>query len=218
MGRLGVAWSDPDQPSPAADLVLRRVGAGLALGFGAAVWVIGFAIATGGARVASVGLEAVPLVVGIVPAALVAVQNELLLRGLLLRLVGPGATTTTRGRVTFLVAAAFVAAGHAYGIEGGWLEEIAAAPLGVALAAIWSFDRGAWMAWAARAAWLWCTGPVVRVGVADVRAAATSWGGGDAGPTAGWAGIVAATALAAVATAWLFRGARGNEGIVNDGG
>jgi hypothetical protein len=206
MGRLGVAWTDPDVPEQPAAVIARRAGVGALCGAGGAAFVILFTVVTGAARVAALGVGVEPLIVGLVPAALVAVQNELLLRGLVLRVMGPRTLDTSARRAQYVGACAVVAVAHAYGEGSANGALVGAGLLGASLAALWTIDRGAWMAWGARTAWLWMTGPVVRGGVLDVRSAATAWGGGDLGPTAGWAGIVATLGLTGVACAIALRG------------
>jgi len=104
------------------------------------------------------------LLVGLFVAALGAVRDELLLRGVVLRatrLLPVGGT---------LVACGLAAAAARLGTDGAiTLALVPEALRGAALGAIWVRDRGAWMACAANAAWIWTMGPVLGGNLLDVR-------------------------------------------------
>jgi hypothetical protein len=62
---------------------------------------------------------------------------------------------------------------------------------GTALGAIWTRDKGAWMACGANAAWTWTLGPALGGNLLDVRFAT------EAGTTAGSIAVLAVAALVA---------------------
>ncbi len=173
-GRMGIAWSDPRAATPPWERIARRVAIGAALGVGCAVLASGLAI---GLRQAAVGAGEPAmgaLLVGLFMAAMGAVRDELLLRGVVLRatrLLPMGAT---------LVACGLAAAAARLGIDGAITPALLSEALrGTALGAIWMRDKGAWMACAANAAWTWTLGPVLGGNLLDVRFA-TPPGSGSA--------------------------------------
>jgi hypothetical protein len=189
-GRLGITWSDPLAPMPTWRVLQRRAGLGVAAGAVAAALVVGIALATGGAAMAK-GSPAVGLLaVGLVVSVLTAVRDELLLRGVVLRV--------TRGLLppwASLLACGAAAAAARFGHDGVVGLALAVEGLrGLALGALWVRDRGAWMAVGANAAWMWVLGSIARGGLLDVRFATES----DAGLPA----VAAAAIAAAVAVAW----------------
>jgi Type II CAAX prenyl endopeptidase Rce1-like len=198
-GRVGVNWTEPRAPNVTARIPTGRILRGAALGLGASVLVVGFVLATHGASLASNRPLLVQLFVGLLVATLVAVRDELFLRGFVLR-----ALTGTPP----LAALAACAAGGAAARFGAWHGELdvgcllalaGAALQGAAFGALWLLDRGAWMACAAHAAWGWATGPVIRGGFLDLRVALDLWGGGDAGLEGGLSGTLVLGILAAAA-------------------
>jgi hypothetical protein len=175
-GRMGIVWSDRRGPSPSWAAIGRRAATGAALGAGCALAVVGVSLA-GRAAVAMPGEPSLGvLVVGLFVAALGAVRDELLLRGVVIRatrLLPLGAT---------LVACGLAAAAARFGADFGAGERVngtlvVEALRGVAYGALWVRDRGAWMAWAADTAWTWTTGPVTGGGLLDIRFAGTAGGG-----------------------------------------
>jgi hypothetical protein len=164
---MGVTWSDALAPSPSAAAVGKRVAIGAGLGCAAAVAAIAAALATGGAVFVPATPDAAAIGVALVPAALGAVRDELLLRGGVLR--------ATRGLLpawACLAACGAAAAAARLGIDGAFSLAVLGEGLrGVALAAVWMRDRGAWMAFGADAAWTWTFGGLAH-GAADVRFAA----------------------------------------------
>jgi hypothetical protein len=164
-GRMGIAWSDPFGDAPTSKIIARRAGLGTAVGAIAGAATVALALATGAAVRVHGAPSAGLLGVGLFVAVLSAVRDELLLRGVVLKV--------TRGLLpawVALVACGGAAAAARLGVEG-----VVGVPLlveglrGVALGAIWIRDRGAWMAVAASAAWSWTLGSVVRGGLLDVR-------------------------------------------------
>ena len=197
-GRLLVVWSDPDDKAPTPRTIARRAAIGAGLGAAAAALLIAIALATGAATfhaVASVGFA--PLLIGLVVACLLAVRDELVLRGAVLRALDgavPG--------VFQLFACGLAAAALAWGTsQGAPVESACAGALGVAFAALWKLDRGAWLPWGANAAFRFVTLTVTQGALLDVRATPGAWGGGDGGLLAGRAGLVVAAAVGLVATA-----------------
>ncbi len=198
-GRMGIAWSDPSAPPATWDSVARRAARGAALGIGAAGAVAVVALAMRSAVVSAGALALTPLVVGLVIAALGAVRDELLLRGVVL-----GATRLLPLPVALLACGAAAVAAR-LGIDGIVTSALAPTALrGVALGALWVRDRGAWMACAANTAWTWMTGPILGGGLLDVRFASRA--GAD-----GATGLVVLAIAAVLASLWArdgFRAAR----------
>jgi hypothetical protein len=164
-GRLAIPWSDPSAPVPSWKAIGARAGRGAALGVLAAALVVGVALLAHAASFVksppSVGL----LVVGLVVSLLGAVRDELLLRGLVLRV--------TRGMLptwTALLVCGAAAAAARFGVEGAMGLVLAGEAIkGAVLGAVWVKDRGAWMAVAANTVWTWTIGSVVGGGLLDVR-------------------------------------------------
>jgi hypothetical protein len=167
-GRLGIAWSDPLAPIAEWTGIARRASRGAALGAAAAILVVASALATRGASIASaasLGSSIGLLGVGLCTAVLAAVRDELLLRGVVLR--------ATRGLLpawACLLACGAAAAAARFGVDGAAPLALTAEALrGVALASLWVRDRGAWMAFAANASWMWTLGSLAHGGLLDVR-------------------------------------------------
>jgi hypothetical protein len=191
-GRMGIAWSDRRGPPPTWAAIGHRAAIGAGLGFGSAAAVVGVALATRAAVVVPGEPSLGVLIVGLFVAALGAVRDELLLRGVVIRatrLLPFGAT---------LVACGLAVAAARFGAEGRVNFMTALEALrGVALGAIWLRDRGAWMACAANTAWTWTTGPVTGGGLLDVRFAEAA----GTGP----AGFVVLAIAAAASSVWAMR-------------
>jgi len=182
-GRIGITWSDPARPAPTAAAVARRVGQGAALGAGAAVLTAAAALAARGASL--VRAEGGALVdpsgslaaIGLLACVVAAMRDELLLRGVALKV--------TRGLLpdwASLLACGAVAAAARFGVAGAVDASLVGHALrAVALGGLWIRDRGVWVAWAANAAWMWTVGPLARGGLVDLRfvaepdAAVTTW-------------------------------------------
>jgi hypothetical protein len=194
--RMGIAWSPPPEGSGARGASAWRgparraaIGGALGLAFAAIVVAIGSLVG------ASTSFSGVPapsaLAIGLLVAVFVAVRDEILLRGVVVRATRllPAAGT--------LAACGLAAAAARLGSDGRFTAALVPEALrGVALGAIWMRDRGAWMACAANAASAWSTG-------------ALGGGLGDAGPSVD--GVVATCVLAVAAiaaSAWATRGPR----------
>jgi membrane protease YdiL (CAAX protease family) len=187
-----VAWTDGDARGSAA-WIARRCALGAGLGGAVALAGAAAAILTGAARLTPGDPSASALILGLVVAVLAAVRDELLLRGVPLRAV--------RGRLppgaVLLVAAAAAVAAHVGGEDMRAIPVVRDALSAVALAALWTQDRGAWMAVAAHSAWSWVDGPLTRGGAVDLRYAAD--------PGEDVASLVVVGIAAMAAAAWALR-------------
>lgn len=203
-GRLGVAWSDPNAPVATGSQIAKRALRGAGLGLAAAALVVAFALVTRGATVAANTPAPVAIAMGLIAPGLVAMREELVFRGLVLRVLG-----SVRSPGAKIVATGLASAAGALGASHVGLPEVLAAGLvGAAFGALWIRERGAWMAWGAHAAWLWATGTLVSGGLVDVRAAKTAWAGGDFGIASGYPAVVVLGAIAVVGIATSRRAAR----------
>jgi hypothetical protein len=190
-GWMAISWSDPLAPIPGWPEIRRRAGTGLALGLGAAGLGVGCALATGAAVVAERSFGGGLLAIGLLVAVLSAVRDELLLRGVALKV--------TRGLLpgwASLLACGACAAAARFGVEGTLGLGLAIEGLrGVALGALWVRDRGAWMAIAANTGWIWMVSSVTHGGLVDVRFVGWMGQSESSAPLA----LVAAAAAAAIA-------------------
>jgi len=214
-GRLGVAWSDPEASPPTLRIVLRRMGGGFALGALVAVMALAFAAASRAVAFTSPHAPGFDLLLGLVIAGLLAMRDELILRGLVLRAFGH-----TLSRPLQLAACGVVAAAARLGqLEGsplsalshtpGVVSVVNAALAAVCFAVLWLHQRGAFMACGADAAWRLTTTTAISGGVCDGFWRTSALGGGGFGVDAS----LAVTAVLAVVTvsvlfAWYRRGAR----------
>lgn len=190
-GRLGIAWSDPLAPMPKARDVALRALRGAGMGLTAAAIVMAVAIGAGAAHLApNVPAPVVALVGAVVPAFLAA-KDELLLRGVVLRVLPTGAPPWA-----CLVACGLADAAATYG-DGAVAPAALAASFfgGVAYGALWQRDRGAWLAWGAHAAFAWSATSLATGGLVDLRANAGARLA-DSGVVAGALAVVAALAIA----------------------
>jgi membrane protease YdiL (CAAX protease family) len=204
-GRLAVSWSDPKRPPPKLGDVARRIGVGLGAGLVAAAGVVVFGLATHGLSAHANTPEPSQLAIGLLVAALGAVRDELLLRGVPLRAF----RHTCPPSVLLLVCGGAGAAAEygllAAGAEVSGVRVVVAALTGIAFASLWMRDRGGWLPLGAHTAWTLVTGGVIRGGLFDLRAAPGAWGGGDAGLAGSLAMVAALVPLAALAAAWSAR-------------
>src|SRR5207302_9605965 len=131
----------------------------------------------------------------------VAMRDELLFRGLVLRVL----PDTTPGPIA-LFCCGLSSAAAAFGAGAKTAPEILTAGLGgIAFGALWRRDRGAWLAWGAHTSWLVTTDLFFRGGLYEAHVAASSWGGADAGPLGGAAAVVALLPFSAAAIVWAAR-------------
>ncbi|HRH01117.1 MAG TPA: hypothetical protein PLR99_32985, partial [Polyangiaceae bacterium] len=200
VSRLGVRWTAegaaPSTPSPMA-----RGARGVALGAGAAALTTAALLATGAGHFERGGLVPTTLAVGALSAGATAVWHELYYRGLVLRV-----TEKIKQPYFRLLAAGLAEAAAAAAMPGATtLEVVVAGLFGALMAALWLQDRGAVLACAAHAGWLFTTRSVLRGGVFELAGTPTLLGGNGAGP---FAGLAAAGVLAASLVALLVARAR----------
>lgn len=195
-GRMAIPWNNPRAPPPTWRAIARRSALGAAFGFAASAAVAVLAVGAHSAVVSSSGLALTPLLVGLLIAALGAVRDELLLRGVVL-----GATRWLPVSLALLTCGVAAAAAR-LGTDGVFTSALGPEALrGVALGALWVRDRGAWMACAANTAWTWTTGSIFGGGLLDVRFASS------AGPE-GVPALVVLALAAAAASLWALHGGR----------
>jgi hypothetical protein len=189
-GRLGITWTDPWGPAPTVARAAGRAARGALMGAMAALTVVVALCWTGGATRGHGPPSLEVVAVGLVAAGFGAVRDELVLRGVVLR--------ATRGLLpewASLLVCGAAAASARFGIDGSLTPSIAAEGLrGVALGALWTRDRGAWLAWGANASWMWTLGSLTRGGLVDLRLATEPDGTATAIAVLG---AIAAAALAA---------------------
>lgn len=137
VGRLGVAWSDPLAPLPTSSRVALRALRGAGMGLTAAAIVLGVSLATGAAHLAPNTPSGIVAVVDFVIPAFLAARDELLLRGLVLRVLPATAAVPIK-----LGACALASVAVAWG-EGGATAPILVGALfgGLAYGALWLRDR-----------------------------------------------------------------------------
>ncbi len=165
-GRLGVAWSDPLRDPPEPRIIAGRVLRGAILGLAAAVAVLAVATVSGAAKVVSLHGSLAPSAVGVAVAAFSAMRSELLEHGLVLRLLASVKNEPVKIAVCALASGA-VAFGMS--VQSTPSEIAATTAAGAAFGTLWLTERGAWMAWGARAAWIFATTAGVHGAIADVE-------------------------------------------------
>lgn len=201
LGRIGVTWSDPLAEVPGTKAIVKRALLGCALGLGGAAVVLGLAIVTKAALVARADAPVAVMGIGLLAAGFSAMRDELLLRGLVLRVTEEITATAPR-----LVACGVTAACAATAEPGATAPSVAAAGLlGVIFGALWIRDRGAWLAWGAHTALTFAVSTLAQGGLLDARVARNAWGGGDTGLLGGFAAVAALAPLALGAFAWARR-------------
>ena len=181
-GRLGVAWSDPLAPMPTGAAMTRRALRGAAFGAAAAVVLVGASVLARVAELSFGTFGIAPIAVGLVTSAAAGARDELLLRGLVLRALGPRAELPTRLAVC---AAAGVAWRYGTTPNVTWPALAFAGLSAAAFAALWIRDRGAWLAVGANAAFAFCSGTLAQGSLLDVRGKAAL----DATPVAVLCGL-----------------------------
>ena len=190
-GYLGVAWSDPLAPMPTTQDIARRALRGVLLGGAAAVVLVGASVMFHAATLEPGTFGVAPLIVGLLVSALTAARDELLLRGLVLRALGPQSHTPWR-----LLACGAAGLLFRLGVEPSASKaSLAFAFFGAtALGALWLRDRGAWLAVGANAMFMFMTGPLAHGAWLDVRTAADI--------DSSFAAVGCSVACAASAVAW----------------
>ncbi len=160
--RIGIPWTEGREKERAS--VLRRAGVGAGIGAGAAVLALAGAVAVHAASRFPTALSVEALLLGLVVAALGAVRDELLLRGVVLR--------ATRGLLPVwaqILSAGATTAAASLGAGAVPALVLAEGLRGTALAGAWIRGRGAVVPCAANAAWMWCFGAVTRGALLDLR-------------------------------------------------
>jgi hypothetical protein len=186
-GRLGVAWSDPGEKPPTIQRIARRAAAGFSLGALVAGLLLAFGAATHAVRFASPRVPGVDLLLGLLVAGLLAIRDELILRGLVLRAFSHTLSPRLQLAACGVVAAAaklgqldgppLAALSHAAGLAAVAVAAFAA----MGFAAVWQEQRGAFMAWGAHAGFGLMTTTAISGGLCDARWAISAWGGGEVG-------------------------------------
>ncbi len=193
-GRLAITWSDPLAPVPSGSELRRRVGLGAAFGLAGATLVVALSLAMRQASIAPAAPALGSLLLGILVAVLGAVRDELLLRGMVLRIGRPVLGTP----VALLVCAAAAAAVRSGAADATALAIAVEGARGLALSLLWIRDRGAWLAIAANSAWTWGLDSVTRGDLLDVRFRAE--------PGSSVHALAVLIVLAAAAAWWVRRG------------
>ena len=162
--RAGVAWSDAARP-PEATAWIRRVAIGAGCGAAVAALAVATALVAGSAVLTDGRISLEVLALGLGMAAVEAVRDELLLRGLLLRV--------TDGVLPIGAAIAACAAAGAcarFGADGRVTAALLFEGLRAGgLAAVWVSDGGAWLAIGANAGFAWTAGTLGWAGVIAAR-------------------------------------------------
>ncbi len=168
--RLGVAWSDPLAPIQSGADLAKRALRGAGFGAAAAAILLGASVIARVASVATGTFGIAPLLVGLAISVCAAVRDELMLRGLVLRALGPNAKLPIQ-----LVACGLAGAAFRFGTQPDATPAAIAFSFAVsiAFACLWLRDRGAWLAAGANAAFTFVTGPIAQGAVLDVRTKAT---------------------------------------------
>jgi hypothetical protein len=152
-GKLGIAWSPPDTVQPTAKSIALRLGRGAAFGLGAAIVLFIVGIATHSLTAKLVMPPVQQLLVGPLIALLAGGRDELILRGLPIRILKKWST----GPAILATCAAAVMARGWFADNASGSGLILGACTGVALACVWLVDRGAWMAVGANAVFAFST-------------------------------------------------------------
>ena len=198
-GKLAVVWTAPRATAPTTGEVSRRGGVGVVLGLAAALFVLLVGRLAGSLSASFAAPTSVMAIfVGLLTAALTAARDELLLRGVVLRVV----SGWSRGWAA-VAACALAAGARVWFLEDTTPQSaIVAAAAGAALACVWLVDKGAWMAVGANTAWIFASATLTHgVGV-DVRGGPGPWGGEGLGLTGGRTSALAMGVIAAIAVAW----------------
>jgi hypothetical protein len=194
--RLGVPWSrKADEATPR---VARRALRGVVLGLAAAGAVYGLGTYTGAIVAIFPTITGWMILVKALGDALVgAVRDEMLLHGLVVRVVDPPPDRPS-ARLAAIAACALASAAWALGEAGDHgvplLRLVFEGLGGASYGALWLLDGGAWLPVSAHAAYRFATR-----GATFAVAASTAWGGGPGGPFAGGCSVAVAGAIAAVA-------------------
>lgn len=202
---LGADGADANKD--ASEGTVRAVAAwgarGAAIAAGFALFAIGLARATGAVGPLAVTTFVPGILLGLLDATLVAMRDEFLLHGLVLR-VARGASPAVGLAACGLASAAWsIGASGASGVPV--THALVEALLGVSLGAMWQRERGGAMAVTAHTLWLLAT----TGGLVLLRPRAGFWGGGDAGFLASGSALAAAALACVAASLWSRRASRG---------
>lgn len=200
VGRLGVAWSDPLAPMPTSAALARRAATGAVVGLVVAGVATAFLASTGAVLMVRSAPTAAGVGMGLVTAGLLAMRDELLLHGLVMR-----AMISVNAAVPRVLACGLTSAAATFGEGQPPRAVLAQGLLGVVFGALWARDRGAWQAFGAHTAWLFGSAFLLDGGLYDSHPAANAWGGGAAGWPAGAAFVVSLLPFAAIALVFAAR-------------
>jgi hypothetical protein len=166
--RLGIIWTPAGTPATAG-LIVKRASFGVAVGSALGLLVFGVVALTRAASISAVSNVAPSvLLIGLVTAALMAWRDELLLHGIVLRVLEPTSISVS-GRI---VACGVISAGATLGNADVSPQATAVSGLlGMVFGALWLRDGGAWQPWAANTAFRFVTGTVLSGGVLQYRIA-----------------------------------------------
>jgi hypothetical protein len=196
VGRLGVAWSDPQlDPPPTATQMAKRAGIGAGVGAVVAIVVVGALLVMRAIVLTPTSPATSIIAVSIISAGLLAMRDELILHGLTLRAVGDETPAFLR-----VLACAITSAAAAFGTGESLRGAIASGLLGAVFGALWLRDRGAWLPWGAHTAWIVTTDLALRGGLFTL-----TWNGAEAGPLASSAGVLSLLPFGAAAIVWAAR-------------
>ncbi|MBS2012474.1 MAG: CPBP family intramembrane metalloprotease [Deltaproteobacteria bacterium] len=203
-GRLGVAWSDPKASVPTARDIARRAGLGAAIGAVMAGVLVAFLATTRAVLLERAHPSVSVVLVALITAGFYAMRDELLLHGLVMRVL-----VSVESPAPKVIACGLTSAAAAYAEPGASPQAVLVTGLlGLVMGALWVRDRGAWPAWGAHTAWLFTSSALLQGGLFEARVLATSWGGGNAGALGGTAAVVAVAPFALGAFMGITRHAR----------
>lgn len=193
-GRIGIHWTAPS-PARAGATIPARAGLGAAIGLSGASLVVAIALLTKGAIFRGVQLNVLTLFISLIGAMCFAVKTELLLHGVVLRLM-----RDVRNPVPKIVVGGLASTAAIFFTAGATSFDWAIAfAWGAVCTAMWVTFEGAWEAWGAHTAFLFGSTSLFSGGLVDVRAQASTWGGGDRGVFGGGAALVVVSILASIA-------------------
>jgi hypothetical protein len=163
--RAGVVWSAAIPSTATATAWARRAATGAACGAGVAAMAVAASLVSGSAAITDGRISPEVLAVGLGMAAVEAVRDELLLRGLVFRMT-EGVLPAAAG----IGACAAAGACARFGADGHVTAALLFEGLRAgALAALWIRDRGAWLAIGANTGFAWAAGALGWAGVVGAR-------------------------------------------------
>ncbi|MEO8874704.1 MAG: hypothetical protein ABI461_03875 [Polyangiaceae bacterium] len=164
-GKLGVSWSDPEAPIPTMKAIAIRAGRGALVGAGLVLLAVAAVVIHGGS-VSHGRFTIAGALLGLLSAGMIAMRDELLLRGVMLRAFRHLLPLP----ILFLVLGLIGGASRMGDPDATWIEITSSAALAIAFAAAWIHDRGGWLAWGAHTAWIWVGSTLARGLVFDTKA------------------------------------------------